>query len=43
MTYKINIKCTKQVYTVWINNRIFLSQPIHYSSHIPVTITPQAY
>jgi len=43
MNNSINITCNKQTYTVWINNTIFLVQPIYYSNKIPGNITPQAY
>ena len=43
MNKKINITCNKYSYTVWLNDRVFLNQPIHLTNKIPLNITPQAY
>lgn len=43
MTNKINIKYNNKAYTVWLNNHIFLYQPIIYTKQIPYGVTPQAY
>jgi len=43
MINKIDIKYNNQAYIVWLNNRVFLRQPIYYTKKIPLTLTPQVY